>query len=188
MGSYDTGEVSIAPRRAREPEPELTERVSTPAASAPAPAMDDRVTEAYRAGRRATSAYDPQLKTIVALGGGLTPDRIVQPLPDDVRDGNLMDVVKYLMGDQVATTSSDRAVAEAVQARMSRQDYRVIVNNTLNLGAAKMTKPLIEYLVQKTQQGEDGELKFNFADVAIVSHDEGGMKAYRMNKPLEKLL
>ena len=184
MGSYDTGECHISPRR------------STPPRSAPAPASTPRVPEPANMEERAaeavesyvpSAAYDPELKTIVALGGGLTPDRIVQPVPDEVRDGSLTDAVKYLMGEDVATRSEDRAVAEAVQARMSAADYRVIVNNTLNLGNDKMSRPLTSYLQQKAQQGEDGELKFNFADIAIVSHDEGGLR-YQRQVPLERMV
>ncbi len=181
MGSYDTGECYITPRRS-EPRDVAPRRVQPPV---PTPEPEETTDYEDNIGDRARDAvqnyvpptgYDPNLKTIVALGGGLTPDRIVQPVPDDVRDGTLMDVVKYLMGDEVATRTEDRAVVEAVQARMAAPDYRVIVNNTLNLGNDKMTRPLIQYLQQKEQQGEDGALKYNFTDLAIVSQDEGGMR------------
>jgi len=163
MGSYDSGESYTPPapprRRSESPAPSRGGDAIGAAARAPVPQAE----------------YDPQLKTIVALGGGLTPDRIVQPVPEEIRDGTLRDVVKYLMGDSVATRSEDRAVVEAVQSRMAAANYRLIINSTLNVSNSRLDDSLIKYLTVKTHQGEDGDLKFNFADIAIVSHDEGGL-------------
>ncbi len=180
MGSYDTGECTIMPRRstsARSYTPPSRPRASEPD-------IEDRVGEAIENYQAPSSSYDPELKTIVALGGGLTPDRIVQPVPEEVRDGDLTDVVKYMMGPEVATRPEDRTIVEAVQERMEKPNYRVIINSTLNFSNDKMSRPLVQYLNQKNQEGEDGEIKFNFADIAIVSHEEGG----NMYKPLERLV
>ncbi|MBW2993104.1 hypothetical protein KY317_00850 [Candidatus Woesearchaeota archaeon] len=161
MGSYDTGESFSRPRPAeREPrEP----RTRVPGRAEELPDVVDQ-----------QSNYNSEYKTIVALGGGLTPDRIVHPLPEDVIGGDLTSVVKYLTGDDIAERSEDRAIVEAIRNRMQSADYRVIINETLNFHNNRMTTPLTKYLVEKTQEGEDGEIKYNFADLAIVSHDEGG--------------
>lgn len=171
MGSYDTGECYI-PRRIN----------STPASSGPPrrraepPAPREREAEVSQPAQYSpSSSYDPELKTIVALGGGLTPDRIVQPVPEEVRDGDLTGVVKYLTGEDVATRAEDRTIVEAVQERMREPDYRVIINDRLNYHNEKMSTPLTTYLTQKTQAGEDGEFKYNFADIQIVTHEEGGL-------------
>lgn len=171
MGSYDTGESSSFPRsprnRIRRELGDVTEHRETPGPS---------------------TEYDATLKTIVAIGGGLTPDRIVQPIPNDIRDGSVQSVVEYLTKSDIATTSADRAVVEAIQARMEKTDYRLIVNEALNLDNEKIAMPVVQYLRQRTQQGEDGELKFNFADIAIVSHDEGGVAYQKTQKTLERML
>ena len=198
MGSYDTGECSVTPEPRRS-----SPRRSTPRREEPAPnpvrrvpPPEEETTEYSSVDEQAADAiehyvpaagYDPTLKTIVALGGGLTPDRIVQPVPEDVRDGSLLDVVKYLMSDDIATRSEDRAIVEAVQERMTKDDYRVIINDSLNFHNRRMSKPLIQYLVPREQQGEDGPLKYNFADIAVVSHEEGGMP-YQRQLPLEHIL
>ncbi len=179
MGSYGTGELSAAPRRRRSSPGSSggggrSSRNTTP----PAPTEEPEPTPTT-----VSANYDPDLKTVVALGGGLTPDRIVQPIPEEIRDQNLSHVVKYLMGDEVASRPEDRTIVDAVQERMEAPDYRIIVNDALNLGNERMQTPLVQYLIQKTQQGEDGELKYNFADIAIVSHDEGG-KPYSLEEKL----
>ncbi len=69
---------------------------------------------------------------------------------------------------------------------MGQSDYRVIVNETLNLSNSRMDDTITRYLGIKEQNAEDGPIKFNFADIAIVSHDEGG-QLYQ-TPPLEKLL
>ena len=159
MGSYDTGETRFRPAPPR--------RERTTPATPPANVEDVVQPEA-------TPDYDRSLKTIVALGGGLTPDRIVQPIPEEIRDGTLQGVVNYLMGAEVATRTEDIAIVEAVQARLAQNNYRVVVNQSLNLGTEALGRELGQYLNEKSQQGEDGEMKYNFADLSIVTHDEGG--------------
>ena len=168
MGSYDTGEVSYNRRST----PTRTRTSSDSGGSGSARARPS-------ATPRITSDYDPDMKTIVALGGGLTPDRIVKPVPTElVRDGSLQQVIDYMMGDEVATTTNDRAIAEEVRSRMQRSDYRLIVNEVNNLAAGSIGDQVTGYTQQKTQNTEDGEVKFNYVNLAVVSHDEGG-RPYR---------
>ena len=171
MGSYDTGECNITPRRSyrsydppSRPTPPPSEEDSTP--------IEDRIEEAMTNYTPTNSEYDPDLKTIVSLGGGLTPSRIVQPLPEEVKEGSIREVVKYLMSDEVAG-QENQSIVDAVRSRMSQRNYRLVINSSLNLGNDKI---ITDYLQIKTQQGEEDEIKFNYADVAIVSHDEGGNK------------
>jgi hypothetical protein len=166
MGSYDTQEVSSGGYE--RPTPARERRTAVPK-----PIEESASSENTR--RRVNTEYDPALKTIVALGGGLTPDRIVYPLTEDVVKGNLSEVVKYLTESSVATRSEDRAIVEAIRNRMEKADYRVIINQTMNKHNEVMGRDTImEYLGHKEQDAEDGKIKFNFADIAIVSHDEGG--------------
>ena len=161
MGSKDTGEVYTP--RFEGGQPRMP--VRTPQTS-----IDDQVDP-----RPAPEAsYDRGLKTIVSLGGGLTPDRIVYPVPEDVRDGSLQQMVDYLVNPHVATRTEDRAIVEAVQNRMQRPGYRMILNHTMNVGSDQLTNPAGGYLRERELDGEDGPMKFNALDIAIVSQDEGG--------------
>lgn len=181
MGSYDTGEVEVAPRtREHRPEP----RAPEPRETAPYVPRSTSTRSSGPTGDSPTNNYDPGLKTIAALGGGLTPDRIVQPIPETVRDGSLREVVKYLTGDDVASRPEDKAIAEAVRARMGQNNYRIIVNGVQNVSSSRIEDRVAPYFTLKEQRGEDGPIKYNFVDLAIVSHDEGG-RAY---STLDRLL
>jgi len=161
MGSYDTGESMSLPSF-------TGGRARVPQRSTPDPNLEENVNESQE------SSYDSNLKTIVTLGGGLTPDRIAYVLPEEVREGTLQASIDYLMSPEVAVRSEDRSIAEAVEQRMGQNGWRVIINDSLNLGSEAMTQPLSQYLVKKESQTEDGQLEYNTSDLAIVSHDEGG--------------
>lgn len=129
--------------------------------------------------------YDTSVKTIVALGGGLTPDRIVHPIPSNLRTIN--EVIGYLKSPEVAQTSDERAIVEAINSRMGRSDYMVILNQSMNYGNSRLNDGIGSYLERKSHNLEDGTtMPFNYLDVAIVSHDEGGIK--KMYGGLEKRL
>ena len=177
MGSYDSTESSIVPNTSSPPPRQTTpRRRSAPASpSMPAPASPPAPATTPQ------SSYDPEYKTIIALGGGLSPNRIVAPIPDTVRDGDIGMVIKYMMSDDVVVTTDDRitaenrSIADAVQERMGKSDWRLVINEALNyLGSSKVREPIVNYLTVKTQQGEDGTMKFNYADLAVLSHEEGG--------------
>jgi len=179
MGSYDTAEISIGNRsrstyRSEDVEPE--NRV-------PLPSDDEETINTSNYNTPTNSNYDPNNKTIVALGGGLTPSRIVQPLPDEVRDGTIREVVKYLMSDDIAVNAVDKSIVDAINSRMTKANYRLIINETANKFNSEMDAPMVKYLRQQEKQGAEGTIKYNFADIAIVSHEEGGSPEleYRLN-------
>jgi hypothetical protein len=110
----------------------------------------------------------------------LTPDRIVYVIPVDVvepeegRYGTIREIVKYLISPEIATRPEDQTIVDAVKGRMEAPDYRLIINSTLNVHNDRIDDAINNYLYQKDQEGDEGNVKFNFADIAIVTHDEGG--------------
>jgi len=164
MGSFDTGETSSVPWREREERPRRETQAARPA---PRPTPEP-VNEPER-------AYEPGLKTIVGLGAGLTPDRIVYTVPENVRDGSLRTAVEYLMSDGVAVRPEDRAVAEAVRTRLQGAGFRVVINNVHNIAGSALDQPIEPYLTIKEQRGEDGQIRYNYAEIAVVTQDEGGI-------------
>ena len=172
MGSYDTSETYTPPPRrtfsgggtgsgggSRRTPPAIGGGGSVPPASTPPPQSD----------------YDPSLPSIVALGGGLTPSRIVKKVPDEVKEGKLIDVINYMIRAEVTSTKEEIAIAEAVRQRMGAADYRGIINQFYNYHNEKLrTDDLSTYLQRKERQTEEGTTHINFCDIAIVSHDEGG--------------
>ena len=180
MGSYDTGECNIMPGRIGSYDTaETNPRSSRLSSTVRRPVS----TQAPPDPRPYQETYDPSLKTVVSLGGGLTPDRIVQPVPEEVQGKSINEVVQYLMDPEIATRSEDVAIVEAIEDRMQKNDYRVIINDSHNFGNDRMADRLTPYLSIKEQQRDDGALMYNYCDIAIVSHEEGGTYS-----TLEKLL
>ncbi|MBT7902354.1 hypothetical protein HN587_00715 [Candidatus Woesearchaeota archaeon] len=171
MGSYDTSE-SYTPRRSFSGG---SGGESSRGSSRPSVPLRTSAAPPTTSSEPALNQYDPDLPTIVALGGGLTPSRIVKKLPDEVKTGKLIDAVNYLIKDEVLATKEEIAVAEAVKERMQAPDYRAIINEFYNYHNERLqTDELSTYLQEKDRQTEAGSTKINFCDIAIVSHDEGG--------------
>lgn len=112
---------------------------------------------------------------LISLGGGLTPSRIVKKLPMEYENKSLVDVVKYITsGDNIATPE-ERTIADAIMERMRATDYRAVINNNFNYHNDRLGSDVLKsYLVGDKRETEGGVVEFNKADIAIVSHDEGG--------------
>ncbi|MBT5021231.1 hypothetical protein HOK51_04310 [Candidatus Woesearchaeota archaeon] len=170
MGSYDSYESDT-------PRPSFTSRVSDDSGSSSGNSNPEitSVPQSDGGSSPVNPDYDGSLPTLVALGGGLTPSRIVKKIPDEIKEGKLIQVVKYLINEEVLSTEDDVTVAEAVKQRMDRADYRAIINAFHNYHNDKLrTDDLSSYLQRKERQTEEGTTYINFCDIAIVSHDEGG--------------
>jgi len=176
MGSYDTGEVISRPsrptRETSESPSRSSERRSTPeAAGYHAPAPNDSA-----AVERDTS-IDYERATLVAIGGGLTPARIVKKVDAGYIKRPLIDVVNYLITDEVATTKEEKNIVDAIKERIRRSDYRVIINDFYNFHNERLRIDTLEnYLVTKEREAEGGTYKYNYTDMAIVTHEEGGLE------------
>lgn len=162
--SVSTGSGYMPPARAAEPEEQ-------------APAA------AYQ--RPAAEAADPELPTYVGVGGGLSNRRIVTKLPQELNgqtpgENSLVQIIKYAISPEVATSDADQTVVEDVRERIELPDCRLLINNpaglgqAYNLGKEHLQDRLAGYLVQKAQRTGTGEVKVNFCDIAVVTHDEGG--------------
>lgn len=168
-----------------------TPRVSTSteegaAATAERTAPTEEVHQEYQA-----APANPELPTYVAVGGGLSNRRIVTKLPQDLQgetpaESILVKIVKYVISPEVATSDSDRTIVEDVRERIEMPDSRLLINNppglgqSYNLGREHLQDKLGLYLVAKAQRTGSGDVSVNFADIAIVTHDEGGhSKHYR---------
>jgi hypothetical protein len=170
MGSFDTSETVSRdsyrePPRSRRRETDETPstprvpRTSDDAAVTPEPDMD----------------YDRP--TLVSVGGGLTPARIVKKVDTSYLKKPTIEVINYLISDEVATTKEEKNIADAVRERMTKPDYRAIINDFYNFHNERLhSDHLKEYLTTKERQSEGGTLKYNFTDIAIVTHEEGGNK------------
>jgi hypothetical protein len=157
MGSYDTGETYTPTRRSTERTSERetsrpTEQASTPQAS-----------------------YEAGAPILISLGGGLTPSRIVKKLPEEYEAKTLLEVVKYMINPDNLVTTEENAIADAVRDRMRMDNYRAIINNRYNFHNERLRTDVLQtYLNKDTRETEGGTVVFNRADMAIVSHDEGG--------------
>jgi hypothetical protein len=153
-------------------------RRSAPAASAAPPIPQPADDQGQVAG-----GYDASLPIMVALGCGLTPSRIVKKLSEEMKEYSLKEVVKYMISPEVATEPSERAIVEGIEQRMGRPDYRIIVNRVIgwtvqpyNLHNSRLdTDKLGQYLHPKDEQFDDTTITLNYADLAIVSREEGGL-------------
>jgi hypothetical protein len=175
MGSFDTAETvsrsDDEPRRTtRRAEPDNTQRV-------PGPSDDVRPEE--------SPDMDYDRPTLVSVGGGLTPARIVKKVDTAYLRKPAVEVVNYLISDEVATTKEEKSIADAIKDRMSKPDYKAIINDTYNFHNERLRTDLLkEYLVTKERQSESGNLKYNFTDIAIVTHEEGGTKMGDLEKKI----
>lgn len=166
MGSYSTAEVSSAPRSIRQ----------SYAPSAPAPRLDTTAPTTSR------QDVNIELPTIMSLGGGLSTSRIVKKVPDEIKAGGIEDSVRYLLGQ--ASTQEELAVKEQVEQRMSRADYRLVINSQYNLNNSAATGPTSTYFKPTTREVDGQRVQFNTVDLAVISHEEGGT----VKKPLEARL
>jgi len=156
MSSYDTGESYMPPIRSIRRDPTTD---------------DNTVQETSRV----NDTYNVGAPLLISLGGGLTPSRIVKKLPEDYESKTLLEVVKYMISPDNLSTNEETSIAEAVKERMNASDYRGIVNNRFNYHNDRLrTEVLKNYLIGEERETEGGPIKFNKADLAIVSHDEGG--------------
>ncbi|MBN2051879.1 hypothetical protein JW756_00065 [Candidatus Woesearchaeota archaeon] len=180
MGSYDTGEVISRPSRSTRDTSESpssrsssdSRSRSTPASSgyhAPAPNDSARVER--------DASVDYERATLVAVGGGLTPARIVKKIDRAYLQKPMIETVEYLISDEVATTKEEKNIVDAIKERMRRTDYRAIINDFYNFHNERLkTDTLENYLITKEREAEGGTYKYNYADIAIVTHEEGGLE------------
>ena len=188
MGSYDTGEVISRPSRSsdsstrsRTSRSRATPR-DPPEPRGYTPPMPNDSTEVER-----DASIDYERATLVAVGGGLTPARIVKKVVSDYITKPLIEVVNYLISDEVATTKEEKNIVDAIQERMRQSDYRVIINDFYNFHNERLhTDTLEDYLVTKEREAEGGAYKYNFTDLAIVTHEEGGRKYRKKESELER--
>jgi hypothetical protein len=132
------------------------------------------------------STYNIGALLLVSLGGGLTPSRIVKKIPEEFAENTISDVVEYMLSPSNLTSNEEIAIADAVSQRMRATDYRGIINNKFNYANNKLHEDILKtYLVGDERTNEQGTIKFNKADLAIVSHDEGGRKYYTIDKLLK---
>ena len=204
MGSYDTGEYDYRPRR----------RISEGSGSSNSSSSGSSSSSSSSSGssRRTTSSssssnanqggtqnapavnrpapqtnYDASLPTIAALGGGLSPARIVKELPVDVKEKSIKDVIDYLMSAEVVSTKEETRIVTEIQRRQGQNNYRVVVNNFHNLYNSKLpTEIVTAHYQKKERRTSSGNKSINFIDMAIISHDEGGKdSAYNLEKRCE---
>lgn len=151
---------------------------SEPEEAAPAPTPQADVPQAEPA--------DPELPTYVGVGGGLSNRRIVTKLPQDLYDStpgecDLRQIIKYVISPEVATSDADQTVVDDVKQRLDMPDSRLLINNPpglgerYNLGIEHLEDKLGDYLIKKTQRTGNGSVDVNYCDIAVVTHDEGGM-------------
>jgi len=165
MGSYDSGE-SVS-----RPAPRSDDSAPSRSPSRNSPIMPNDSADVR------TEAVDYNRPTLIALGGGLTRARIVKKVDAEYITKPVIDVIKYLISDDVAATKEEKNIADAVKERMSRSDYRAIINEFYNFHNERLhTDNLDTYLLTKERQSEGGVSKYNYADIAIVSHEEGGLE------------
>ncbi len=156
MGSYDTGDYS--PSSYTPPRRETPRREEEPPE---------------------TSNYDASLPILIALGGGLTPRRIVKKLvpPEEYQGKHLIEIIKYIISPEVSATEDEISIAEMVRVRMEKPDYRAIINDLYNVPNERLREDTMnQYLISKERETESGPIPFNYLDLAIVSHDEGGRR------------
>jgi hypothetical protein len=137
---------------------------------------------------------DEALPTYVGVGGGLSNRRIITKLPQELggerlKDTKLEQIIKYVISPEISTSDIDKLVVDAVNERIALPDCRLLINHTpglgrgYNLGKEHIQDSLGTYLVKKNQRTSTGTIDVNFCDIAVVTHDEGGMY-----KGLEKKL
>lgn len=170
MGSYDTGEVVSRPARSsssgrdRDTTPPETNRY--------APPMPNDNTTVER-----DDTIDYERAILVAVGGGLTPARIVKKVDSAYLSKPLIEVIEYLISDEVATTKEEKNIVDAIKERMNKADYRAIINDFYNFHNDRLHSDKLEdYIVTKEREAEGGSYKYNFTDMAIVTHEEGGLE------------
>ncbi len=169
MGSYDTGE-NYTPRNwnANTSRETTTPQRSENVTPAPNYVTNPSVTP--------STSYDGA-PLLISLGGGLTPSRIVKKIPEEFGEKTLYDVVKYMLATENLVSNEETTIADAVRQRMQATDYRGIINNRFNYHNDRLKTDLLKtYLIGDERNTEGGTVKFNKADIAIVSHDEGGRK------------
>jgi hypothetical protein len=178
MGSYDTDETYTPPSRGVR----LSREINSDDQSRNVPVPQKFESEASTI----QSTYNIGALLLVSLGGGLTPSRIVKKIPEEFAEKTISDVVEYMLSPSNLTSNEEIAIADAVSQRMRATDYRGIINNKFNYANNKLHEDILKtYLVGDERTNEQGTIKFNKADLAIVSHDEGGRKYYTIDKLLK---
>jgi len=170
MGSYDTGESYTPPSRnvSSLRETETVRSHETQPSTVP------------------SSTYYEGAPLLISLGGGLTPSRIVKKIPEEFGEKTLYDVVKYMLATENLVSNEETTIADAVRQRMQASDYRGIINSRFNYHNDRLKTDLLKtYLIGDERNTEGGPIKFNKADIAIVSHDEGGRKHYTIDRLLD---
>ncbi|MGV8087388.1 MAG: hypothetical protein ACP5N1_07185 [Candidatus Woesearchaeota archaeon] len=178
MGSYDTAESYTPPSRNVTPSRDTDSSESSRSTNS---------TRDYSVSMPApvSTSYDGA-PLLISLGGGLTPSRIVKKIPEEFSEKTLYDVVKYMLATENLVSTEETTIADAVRQRMQASDYRGIINSRFNYHNDRLKTDLLKtYLIGDERNTEGGPIKFNKADIAIVSHDEGGRKYYTIDKLFE---
>ncbi|MFC1697989.1 hypothetical protein ACFL1H_06625 [Nanoarchaeota archaeon] len=107
-----------------------------------------------------------------AIGGGLSPSRIVKKMEktDQVWNGSISNLVDYVIGHQ--ETDEDRMVVQTIENRREKDDYMVIING----GEAEANTYLSGNVCDNTVTRQRGTVEFPFIDISIVSAEEGGLE------------
>jgi hypothetical protein len=178
MGSYDTSETYTPPSR--------SERISEESGgSAHTRSPSTSRSDATQQSTTPMNTYYEGAPLLISLGGGLTPSRIVKKIPEEYESKTLYDVVKYMLATENLVSNEEMTIADAVRQRMGATDYRGIINSKYNYHNDRLKTDILKtYLIGDERSTEGGPIKFNKADIAIVSHDEGGRKYYTIDKLL----
>lgn len=105
-----------------------------------------------------------------AVGGGLSPSRIVKKLDSsiDVAQGTLQGLVDYALTH--LDNDEERMIAATVRQRSEKPDYMVSVNRT-----RAQDHRYLSTLVQNAMTARrHGEASVPFVDIAVLSAEEGG--------------
>ena len=179
MGSYSTAEVSSAPRSIR------SSYGGNPTGGSSTPTTRPRLNTEVPT--RSQSNVDATLPTIISIGGGLSTMRIVKKVPDEIKTGEISGTVQYLLGE--ASTPEEIAVKEQVRERMTKADYRLVINSQYNLSNTATTGPTSTYFKPTHREVDGNRVQFNILDIAIISHEEGGRtQSEKVRKTLEARL
>jgi hypothetical protein len=147
----------------------------------PEPVRDNRSDELeYRLSPTpsGSASFNPDLKTIVELGGGLGKTYITKVIPPEVLsngDGTLRGVLDYMV-EQAPLEGHERGIKDMVGERLGMNDHRVIYNDrrTTERQTLEQTVKDSGVFYAKTISSETGPVTFNYLRMAIVTHDEGG--------------
>ncbi len=122
-----------------------------------------------------TPEFDPELKTIVELGGGLSSSYITRTIPPDVmEDGNLSiaGIVDYMI-NETSIQGSEVTIKDNVVERLGQHNHMVMYNERQPTGGSTLTQT-VSQSDRFYQEEIAGAAPFNYLKLAILTHEEGG--------------